>query len=698
MGSVAAIVVAVIVLAIVMSSGNPKTGEALASLGPRDPEPKAPKPLDSPGPSGIARGNPPPPDPAPQAKSPEELPQEEAGRKRKEIQEAEKRDRLAPDEVRRRYAEFARDYADRAKGRTTADWLKATEPAVAEVKADLPKDIDAPKPFPAELKPPQPPPAVPAAEPPQDPKRLPVPDAARQREVEALVRKAFNLDQARTPKDKADLARTLLQNAAKSGAKDVELYVLLRQARTLAAQGADAMTALEAIDSLAAAFEVDGLAEKVDLLMKAAVKGADAAAWAGAAIEVADEASEADDYETALKVATRAEALARVANDRGLQDATKERGKEFVDLKRVADGLKPHFKMLETNPDDPAANAAVGKFVSLVKGDWKRGLPLLAKGSEPALKALAEQELAGPADAASQAALAEGWAAHAEKETPIYKVRARGRAAEWLGRAIPGLTGLAKITAERKLAALGPAPGSRDRLTFDLGGGVRMEFVYIKPGTFVMGDKEPPGPEWQADERPEHKVTITKGFYMGKYEVTQAQWDAVTGKNSAKGKGPYLPVEQLSWEDCQNFVKTFNEKLKNQLKGRVAAMPTEAQWEHACRAGAKTRWSFGDDEKAQGDYAWTNANSGGQTHPVGQKKPNAWGLYDMQGNVWEWCQDWAGPYAGDAMDPTGPAIGDRRVLRGGGWGDAAACARPAFRYRGDPSRRDLHDSFRACLP
>lgn len=681
--------------------GGGRTG---ASLPPgtaawEGPRPQDPKPGKTPPATGES---------ASRAKSSEELREQVAGRKLGEIQAWEKSGHFAPDEVRRRYAEFAREYPDTAQGKTIAAWVKAQEPKPEEpVVAEIPKpenpQPEVPKPPQPEppqpvVKPPEPAPADPVVKPPPSPPKHPaVPDAAKIRDAEAAVRKALPIDQAKTSRDKADLARTLLQTAANSGAKDAELYILLRMARDLAAQGMDVKTALEAIDARAGAFDVDAMGEKGDLFAKTTAKGQDATAWSGAALDLAQEASEADDYETAVKLAARAEVLARAANEKGLQETAKERSKELVDLKRVADGLKACFKTLETKPGDAAANVAVGKFLSLVKGEWKRGLPMLAKGSEPALKNLAEQELANPTDPAAQAALGEAWAAQAEKETPIYKARGRERAAEWLGRAIPGLTGLAKVSAERKLASMGPITGPKGQLTLDLGVGVKMEMVYLKPGTFTMGSTETPKERWQVDERPEHRVTITKGFYLGKYAVTQAQWEAVTGKNPSKWKGPDLPVEQVSWEDCQDFLKKLNEKAKNQLKNRVVAMPTEAQWEYACRAGTKTRWSFGDDEKAMVDYGWTNANSGAQTHPVGQKKPNAWGLFDMHGNVWEWCQDWAGPYSGDVADPTGPADGSARCLRGGSLRRDAIESRSAIRSSNAPTNRSPSSGFRACL-
>ncbi len=190
-------------------------------------------------------------------------------------------------------------------------------------------------------------------------------------------------------------------------------------------------------------------------------------------------------------------------------------------------------------------------------------------------------------------------------------------------------------------------PGLKQTLAVDLGGGMAMEFVLIRPGTFTMGDGNDA-----------HKVTLTKPFYIGKYEVTQEQWERVMGSNPSNFKGAKNPVEQVSWEDCQNFLA----KLKEKAPGTQFSLPTEAQWEYACRAGTAT------DPGNWDEVAWYSNNSGSKTHPVGEKKPNAWGLYDMHGNVWEWCADWYGANSSSAQTaPTGPASGQWRVLRGGSW-------------------------------
>ncbi len=233
-----------------------------------------------------------------------------------------------------------------------------------------------------------------------------------------------------------------------------------------------------------------------------------------------------------------------------------------------------------------------------------------------------------------------------------------------------------------------PPPATR---TIDLGNGVRMEFVLVAPGAFTMGSVPDDG---DGDEKPQHKVKLTRAYYIGKYEVTQRQWAAVMPDNPSQFRGEDLPVDSVSWDDCQRFLTRAAAKA-----GVTLRLPTEAQWEFACRAGTTTRWPWGADEAAAGDYAWIELNSSGTTHAVGRKKPNAWGLYDVCGNVAEWCQDWyANPYPpGDATDPVGPASGVSRVLRGGTWSDNPFALRSAARNCIGPSLRTSGTGFRCVL-
>jgi formylglycine-generating enzyme required for sulfatase activity len=200
-----------------------------------------------------------------------------------------------------------------------------------------------------------------------------------------------------------------------------------------------------------------------------------------------------------------------------------------------------------------------------------------------------------------------------------------------------------------------------------------MRFVPILAGTFTMGD---------ADYGPAHEVTLTKPFELGVYEVTQEQYEQVMGKNPSKFMGSQNPVEQVSWDDAVEFCRKLSSTPVEKKAGFVYRLPTEAEWEYACRAGTTTKYSFGDSGSEWGDYAWYGQNSGRTTHPVGQKKPNAWGLYDMHGNVHEHCQDWYGDHpSGSVTDPTGSASGNTRVLRGGHYSTSPCPA--AKRGRGD---------------
>ena len=200
---------------------------------------------------------------------------------------------------------------------------------------------------------------------------------------------------------------------------------------------------------------------------------------------------------------------------------------------------------------------------------------------------------------------------------------------------------------------------------------LKMKFVYIWPGRFMMGSRG---------------VTLSKGFFMQTTQVTQGQWKALMGKNPSSFKkcGDDCPVEGVSWNDAQDFIKKLNkhEGVNNYR------LPTEAEWEYAARAGSNTDYCFGDDEAELTKYAWYVKNSGRRTHPVALKKPNDWGLYDMHGNVWEWVQDWYGDYpSGSVTDPVGPENGSDRVIRGGSWYDCARRCRSAFRYYYAPVNR-----------
>ena len=225
-------------------------------------------------------------------------------------------------------------------------------------------------------------------------------------------------------------------------------------------------------------------------------------------------------------------------------------------------------------------------------------------------------------------------------------------------------------------------------LTIDLGGGVPMEFVLIQPGAFQMGSTH------RSDEQPVHSVTIAKPFYLGKYLVTQAQWQRINGPmNASNFKGATNPVETVGCNECEWFMT----KLRKQAPGYTYRLPTEAEWEYACRAGSTGDYCFGSETNRLGEYAWYGANSNNRHHPVGEKKPNAWGLYDMHGNIWEWCADvYHATYDGAPADGSAWTQGGtgQRVLRGGSWLADASYVRAAVRNGLDADYRYMYYGFR----
>lgn len=192
--------------------------------------------------------------------------------------------------------------------------------------------------------------------------------------------------------------------------------------------------------------------------------------------------------------------------------------------------------------------------------------------------------------------------------------------------------------------------------------GVTFEMVHVEEGTFTMGATAEQGDDAYDNEKPAHEVTLSN-YVIGKFEVTQALWTAVMGNNPSRFKGENRPVECVSWNDCQAFVKKLNG-----LTGENFRLPTEAEWEYAARGGNKSKGYKYSGSNDIDEVAWYDGNSGSLTHPVGTKKPNELGIYDMSGNVWEWCNDWYGVYTSTpANNPIEPSSGGYRVIRGGSW-------------------------------
>jgi formylglycine-generating enzyme required for sulfatase activity len=256
------------------------------------------------------------------------------------------------------------------------------------------------------------------------------------------------------------------------------------------------------------------------------------------------------------------------------------------------------------------------------------------------------------------------------------------------------------------------APATGKRFYRAVGMAAPTNLAFIPPGTFRMGSPTNEVDRWD-DEGPQTAATLTKGFWMGKYEVTQGEYLAVMGSNPSYFQPPNAtadtnrPVEWVTWYDATNYCATLTQR--EQAAGRIGTnsvyrLPTEAEWEYACRGWTSTRFSYGDDPGYTNltNYAWYGDNSDGQTHGVGQKLPNPWGLYDVHGNVWEWCQDWWSDNlpGGIAVDPRGPDTGSYRVIRGGGWSywyELARYCRSALRYDFNPDDGYYIIGFRVVL-
>jgi formylglycine-generating enzyme required for sulfatase activity len=260
---------------------------------------------------------------------------------------------------------------------------------------------------------------------------------------------------------------------------------------------------------------------------------------------------------------------------------------------------------------------------------------------------------------------------------------------------------LAHIRTSKSLATRQRDPG--EECDFEIARGVMMRMCWIPPGEFLMGSPEDELGHCKGETQ--HRVTITQGFWLGKYEVNQAQWEAVMGSNPSHFKGANLPVTSVDWDDISRPGGFLENANRLSATGGKFALPTEAQWEYACRAGTTTALNNGKDLTSTkeacrhlDELAWHKENSGGEPQPGGLKKANAWGLHDTHGNVWEWCADWYDEYpTTPKTDPDGPDSGSHRVLRGGSWLSLAYYCRAAYRdYGFDPRRTGYYFGFRTA--
>ena len=304
-------------------------------------------------------------------------------------------------------------------------------------------------------------------------------------------------------------------------------------------------------------------------------------------------------------------------------------------------------------------------------------------GKEPALR---ENNQARPSASVVQ------WVAKIKEQALKLVVEAKAKAeAEQKERERMAAEAMAKAEAVRiELTKKIKATTAGAQVNVLLTDALSQSFALVPSGSFTMGSTS--NEEGHSSDENQVEVTLSQSFWLAKTEVTQAQWGAVMGSNPSQFKGPNLPVENVSWEDAQAFISKLNDK-QILPEGWKFALPTEAQWEYACRAGEKRPYSGGSLD----DVGWYIGNSGGKTHEAAKKKPNAWGLYDMHGNVDEWCADWYEDTLKGGIDLVGPSSGALRVLRGGSWYDDASNCRAAYRFRFDPGGRINFLGFRPAL-
>ena len=587
--------------------------------------------------------------------------------------------------------------------------------------------------------------------------KAPIPDAAAQESVRRAAGEVYGdrFRQAKRATAKTALAKEILDAASRVREGSADQYVLLEIARDIAAGAGDAPTALAVMDKLAGAFAVPVAKTKAETLLSTA-RGASFStqhkAVAEAAFKVLDDLTAAEEFDTAKRLCETALASARRAKEYPLARELAARARRLQQQEKALREYREALAVLEKEPGDPAANLAAGRYLCLVKNDWNRGVPMLALGSDAELKELAIKDLKGAPTAEAQAALGDDWSALADKKKGPEKESLMRRAEIWYRRAQPRLAGVARLKVDTRLEqiagagrktpepfrglplAIAPfdAMKARDfqarcakhlRVPVVQTNSIGTKFVLIPPGEFEMGstkeevqrlldESRREATKWAEKlshwyvnhalvaEAPRHHVKITKPFLLGMYEVTQAEYERVMGNNPSRFKGdPTLPVEMVDWDKAAEFCRKLNELPKEKAARVVYRLPTEAEWEYACRAGTTTRYSFGDDAAGLSQYAWWMESCGGRTHPVGRLRPNAWGLFDMHGNVSEWCSDWhdASYYAKSPTDdPTGPATGSIRVGRGGAWVHNAGYCRSAVRNLYEAGYRRYRLGFRVA--
>jgi formylglycine-generating enzyme required for sulfatase activity len=530
------------------------------------------------------------------------------------------------------------------------------------------------------------------------------------------------------------LLRKFLKTAAETAPSNDGYYPMVTEAIRLATFTNKPDVAFDTIDRLLTTHEIDASSMRLQVLTHFAEKNTrlnDVKAASRFVIPSVQAAADSQNLQTASTLLAVGQKIAERTLDRTFQREVTQAMEIIEILQQQESEFVSAQKKIEKIQSDPVANLTVAKFLGLRKGKWEEAEVFAAHVEEDNVRSLFVRELANPEGVEEVFLLASDWWDFSETQTGAFKLQAAEVAAVHYASILKKLKGIELKQAETRLAgvvqkhvvsvrmpventsveaetppplAIAPfdAPQAKSHqqafaaylgVTVESSNSIGMKFALIPPGEFVMGS--PTNEPGREGNEASHKVTLTRSFELAVYEVTQEQYQQIMGNNPSRFKGPTNPVEMVSWNDAVEFCSRLSALPGEKAAGYVYRLPTEAEWEYACRAGTTTKFSFGDKDARLDDYAWYDINSNRTSHPIGQKRPNPWGLYDIHGNVWEWCQDWYGDYPDDAVtDPTGARSGTKRVYRGGCWGYLSVGCRSALRTMNTPDYRLSDHGFR----
>ena len=449
----------------------------------------------------------------------------------------------------------------------------------------------------------------------------PMPSEAALKAAQKLVIDTFRDELSAS--DKKPAVKAMLETAEKTE-RDAEKAALYLSAADVASRAVETKLAFEALEKLAASFDVDLLALKLAAIESAAKEARSTESRISVAnrgLELANDAEQADRFEIAESALKSAAAASSRVRDAELRRSIVVRRREMERARRQHEQeqalVEAARKTLKEKPDDPDAHETLGKHLAFDKNDWAAALKHLAKASEADLQKAALADQSGATVAAQATTLGDWWWALGEgADDERDKLGYRSRAAFWYSRALPELTGLSKARIERRLQDAGKEAmaGAAAQAGNDSG---KFIDVTLAPGVIMRFNKIPGSAAGKIKE-----------FYLGETEVTQKQWVAVMGNNPSAHKGERLPVDSVSWDDCKAFI----DRLANANSRMIFRFPTDGEFDYACLAGK----DFAYYTDAAAEFMWTKENSKTVVQEVARLKPNAWGLYDMLGNIWEW--------------------------------------------------------------